>query len=96
MNLISIAALQDNYIWLLSNKENHCVVVDPGEAQPVLDALGKHRLTPEAILLTHHHHDHVGASPLLSNIMRICRFWPRETQKAAQRPSLKREIPCRC
>lgn len=60
MNLISIAALQDNYIWLLSNKENHCVVVDPGEAQPVLDALGKHRLTPEAILLTHHHHDHVG------------------------------------
>ncbi|RLM21848.1 hydroxyacylglutathione hydrolase [Brenneria alni] len=83
MNLISIASLQDNYIWLLSNKENHCVIVDPGEAQPVLDALNKHQLTPEAILLTHHHHDHVGGvATLVAHYTNLPVFGPKETQKS--------------
>lgn len=60
MNLISIPAFQDNYIWLLDNQQGHGIIVDPGEAQPVLDALERLNLTPDAILLTHHHHDHVG------------------------------------
>ncbi|MGL4219067.1 MAG: MBL fold metallo-hydrolase, partial [Shewanella sp.] len=60
MNLISIPAFQDNYIWLLANQQGRCVIVDPGEAGPVLAALSQRQLTPEAILLTHHHHDHVG------------------------------------
>lgn len=82
MNLISIAALQDNYIWLLSNKENHCVIVDPGEAKPVLDAINEHQLTPEAILLTHHHHDHVdGVAELVARYANLPVFGPRETQK---------------
>lgn len=60
MNLISIPAFQDNYIWLLDDQQGHCTIVDPGEAQPVLAALDRLNLTPDAILLTHHHHDHVG------------------------------------
>lgn len=59
MNLISIPALQDNYIWLLDDQQGHCLIVDPGEAAPVLAALKLKNLTPTAILLTHHHHDHV-------------------------------------
>ncbi|MEE3652993.1 MULTISPECIES: hydroxyacylglutathione hydrolase [unclassified Brenneria] len=83
MNLISIAALQDNYIWLLSNKEKQCVIVDPGEAQPVLDALAKHQLAPEAILLTHHHHDHVGGvAALVERYANLPVFGPPETQKS--------------
>ena len=39
MNLISIPAFQDNYIWLLDDRQGRCIIVDPGEAQPVLEAL---------------------------------------------------------
>lgn len=60
MKLTSISAFQDNYIWVLSDKEGKCVIVDPGEATPVLSAIKQHQWQPVAILLTHHHKDHVG------------------------------------
>lgn len=55
----AISAFDDNYIWLLS--KGHCaVVVDPGDAQPVIDVLQKKSLVLQAILITHHHADHIG------------------------------------
>lgn len=54
-----IRAFNDNYIWLIEDGVN-AVVVDPGLAKPVLEALEHDRLTLAAILLTHHHQDHVG------------------------------------
>lgn len=57
--LIAIPAFSDNYIWMVC-KNNHAVVVDPGDAQPVLDTLQQHGLQLNAILITHHHNDHVG------------------------------------
>ena len=59
MNVHPIPALHDNYIWSLTTDDKHCVVVDPGEAYPVLQYLEQHGLTLEAILITHHHFDHV-------------------------------------
>ncbi|MFC3393552.1 hydroxyacylglutathione hydrolase [Brenneria rubrifaciens] len=83
MNLISIPALQDNYIWLLSNKEKHCVIVDPGEAEPVLKALNEYQLSPEAILLTHHHKDHVGGvSRIAEQYTNLPVIGPPETVKS--------------
>ena len=40
-------------------------MVDPGESQGVLDALKAHSLNLSAILVTHHHPDHVGGVPAL-------------------------------
>jgi hydroxyacylglutathione hydrolase len=54
-----IPAFNDNYIWLIEDGI-HAAVVDPGQAQPVLDVLAQSQLSLVAILLTHHHHDHVG------------------------------------
>ncbi|MEH2922648.1 hydroxyacylglutathione hydrolase [Samsonia erythrinae] len=82
MNLTSIPALQDNYIWLLSNKENRCAIVDPGEAAPALNFLTQNQLTPEAILLTHHHADHVGGvSEIVNHYPGLPVFGPKETAK---------------
>ena len=59
-----LAALSDNYIWTLPGDGGRLLVVDPGEAGPVLAAASDGR-APAAILLTHHHDDHVGGVPAL-------------------------------
>ncbi|MDB5855980.1 MAG: gloB [Herminiimonas sp.] len=64
LSVVAIPAFADNYIWLIHNGE-HAAVVDPGDAQPVLDVLISRNLTLAAILLTHHHADHVGGVPHL-------------------------------
>jgi hydroxyacylglutathione hydrolase len=66
LNIIPIPAYNDNYIWLLHNTR-YAVVVDPGEAQPAIDALERLELTLAAILITHHHSDHIdGVGGLLA------------------------------
>jgi len=59
MRLLPLPAFDDNYIWTLSDGDGGAVVVDPGEAGPVFAAADQ-GLRPGAILLTHHHADHVG------------------------------------
>ena len=54
-----VPAFSDNYLWVIHD-ERHAVVVDPGDAQPILDYLAANHLTLSAILCTHHHADHVG------------------------------------
>ena len=59
IELHPIPAFQDNYLWLLHDGRQ-AVVVDPGDAAPVLAFLERHGLRLQAILLTHHHKDHTG------------------------------------
>ena len=59
--VLHVPAFEDNYIWLVRGTSTRQVVlVDPGDAQPVLEALQHMNLSPTAILCTHHHGDHVG------------------------------------
>ncbi|NOY66108.1 MAG: hydroxyacylglutathione hydrolase [Gammaproteobacteria bacterium] len=56
-----IPAFNDNYIWLIHKENNkNIVIVDPGDAKPVLETIRQHQYQPVAILITHHHSDHVG------------------------------------
>jgi len=57
--LIPVPAFDDNYIWLVRS-DGDAVVLDPGESAPVLIELARENLQLRAILLTHHHGDHVG------------------------------------
>ena len=59
MNLLPIPAFSDNYIWLLHDA-GQALVVDPGDAAPVLATLHRLGLQLQGILVTHHHADHVG------------------------------------
>ena len=65
LKVTAIPAFADNYIWLLRTGGVSCAIVDPGDAEPVLDELQNSGLRLEYILLTHHHPDHTGGVPRL-------------------------------
>jgi len=65
LDISPIPAFEDNYIWLIEAGGANCAVVDPGDADPVLEALEERGLTLSYILLTHHHYDHAGGVPAL-------------------------------
>ncbi len=72
-----ISAFDDNYIWLLRSPDSSsAVVVDPGDAGPVFEALSSRDLTLGAVLVTHHHHDHVGGASELAARYGIPVFGP--------------------
>ena len=68
MNIIPLCAFNDNYIWVIMHPGNRtCVVVDPGQAEPVLSMLDEQQLRLAGILITHHHWDHTnGIAGLLA------------------------------
>lgn len=59
LRIESIPAFDDNYLWLVHDG-THAAVVDPGDALPVVTTLQRLNLRLQAILLTHHHSDHIG------------------------------------
>ena len=76
LQIQAIKAFNDNYIWCLT-KGNQCVVVDPGDASPVIAHCEAHNLVLSAILITHHHWDHTnGLADLVSRHPRIPVYGP--------------------
>ena len=64
--IIPVPAFTDNYVWVL-REGAQAAVVDPGDAQPVLDYVQREGLSIRAIFATHHHRDHVGGAAELAN-----------------------------
>jgi hydroxyacylglutathione hydrolase len=58
-NIFPVKAFSDNYIWTMVQGKT-AVVVDPGDASPVIEFLENNELCLEAIIITHHHFDHSG------------------------------------
>ncbi len=73
--IVPIRAFQDNYIWCL-RRGSTAVVVDPGDADPVLEYLADESLQLAAILTTHHHADHVGGNTKLLSKYNVPVFGP--------------------
>lgn len=66
LKIIPIPAFKDNYIWLIHNNDS-AAVVDPGDANVVIETLNRLNLKLRHILITHHHYDHIdGVESLLS------------------------------
>jgi len=75
--VVPLHAFSDNYIWTIRDA-GHAAVVDPGDAQPVLDYLAREKLTLVAILNTHHHADHVGGNAALLARAPVPVYGPRD------------------
>jgi len=64
-----VKAFSDNYIWFIhgfpennqqKQKQQNIIIVDPGDAAPVIQSIEQNNYQPEAIFITHHHADHTG------------------------------------
>ena len=63
MRVEVISCLQDNYSYLIIDKINNTAcVVDPSEAEPIINFIEKENINLKYILNTHHHFDHVGGN----------------------------------
>jgi hydroxyacylglutathione hydrolase len=71
-----IPAFDDNYLWLIVRGRD-AAVVDPGDAAPVLRRLEQRNLGLRAILVTHHHGDHVGGVASLARATGARVYGPR-------------------
>ncbi len=81
-----VRAFADNYIWLIESPQDpgQVVAVDPGDAAPVIAELQRSGASLAAILLTHHHPDHIGGVAGLARLGEVPVIGP-DDARIAQR-----------
>jgi hydroxyacylglutathione hydrolase len=91
LQVTPLNAFSDNYIWLLHGHGDprKVAVVDPGESAPVQRYLREQQLQLAAILLTHHHADHVGGVDELLRIAPVPVYGPASEQLPGNPQRLK-------
>ncbi len=93
IDIVPVRAFQDNYIWVM-RRGRDAAVVDPGDAQPVIDYLRAEQLTLTAILNTHHHADHVGGNAGLLQQWRVPVYGPHDARIATVTHRLREGDRC--
>jgi hydroxyacylglutathione hydrolase len=83
VQIVPIAAFSDNYLWLVV-RGGRAAVIDPGDPAPVRRELARRGLTLAAILVTHHHGDHVGGVAALAQDGGAPVYGPRSEDIAAR------------
>ncbi|XBC40457.1 MAG: hydroxyacylglutathione hydrolase [Buchnera aphidicola (Nurudea ibofushi)] len=83
MKIIYIPILNDNYVWIMINHKNFCIIVDPGGNDAlILNSIKKLNIHPVAILVTHFHSDHVmGIKKLIKMYPKLFVYGPKEAKK---------------
>lgn len=72
-----IPILKNNYVFVIvNNLTKSCLVIDPGEAEAVQSYLIQNKLKLEAILITHHHQDHIAGVAKLKADLNIPVYAP--------------------
>tara|TARA_R110002050_G_scaffold268113_1_gene410089 strand:+ start:143552 stop:144322 length:771 start_codon:yes stop_codon:yes gene_type:complete len=78
LTIQAVPAFNDNYIWFIQEPvSKDLLIVDPGDSQTVIDAIEQQKLNPVAILITHHHSDHVAGVGELVNYYDIPVYGPK-------------------
>jgi hydroxyacylglutathione hydrolase len=63
MKVEIIKCLQDNYSYLIIDESNQdACVIDPSEANPIINFIENKKINLKYILNTHHHYDHIGGN----------------------------------
>ena len=82
MKILIIPCLQDNYSYLIINEKNNTAcVIDPSEADPIIEYLENNKIKLKFILNTHHHYDHVGGNKKLKEKYKASVVGYREDKK---------------
>ena len=69
MRIHTVPCLSDNLSYLIVDEATQtCVIVDPSEAAPFLETIRAQGLRLTAILVIHHHYDHIGGLSALPSV----------------------------
>lgn len=82
MNITFLRILENNYVWIVYDSKNNCIIIDPGKYTSIYKYIKTLKLNLKAIFLTHCHNDHVaGVKKFIYKYPKIPIYGPLETYK---------------